>query len=385
MFKFLKSLGVAVLLSVLPLQANAAVVTSTVTGGFDSAGEVSTSMNVSAGAELSVFVNGTYSVANKVWLQRERGSPGSGAWQNVVQVSGTGSGLAANGTGTFRWTNGPNRDGYRLFMSAAGTGDVMAQLTDGSLTPQAFAEGRTYIREFEDFFANTALETGIWNTDQDAGGTNCALSNADDEGSFTCISHTAGSLNDTVCLSHTDITDAGSLISNGWTAVEVRLQYNDASGVQVTIGVVDTECAATGLEPFDMDSNVGTLSTYTDAAGWILQDDADDTDAWQPWSFNTSVEGNDGGAIGTGFEFEAFTSAGIATYETLRLEIDSAGDCYWYASTTGVPQLVYAEDTCVASAALVGPWVSVNTSDAANDATTIDIDYIEFITTRPAS
>jgi len=275
------------------------------------------------------------------------------------------------------------------------SGDLMVQLTDAG-DPTDTSSSSTYINMFDDFFRDEALATeaasdieGIWLTDEDdSTGTVCVVTDTNHEGTVDCVSGTAGSLTDTVCLSFTDVTDQHSLISNGVTAIEARLQYNDASGTQIGVSLLDIECAATGLEPVDIDSNVVTFltGTYNDGVGFALQDDADDTDAWQPWCANTDVECNDGGGAGTGDEYEAYTSAGVNTYETLRVEVDATGDCYFWAGASRANlSLVYAENQCVATTATLAPFIWVNTSDVANDATTIQIDYIEFALARPAS
>lgn len=359
--------------------AQAAVVESTETDDvLDAVDEVTGTLTVGPETDITIFVNGTY-VATAV-LQREQGAPGSGSWAAVMDVTnGT-----DNATVTTSHKSGPNTERFRVAMTAFTSGDLLAQLTDGATTAQTFAEGSTYIRYFEDWFTAEQLDTesatdqGIWVTDEDAAtGTIAVVTDTIDEGGVTIVSGTTGTNNDTVCLSFTDVTDQNGLISDGWTAVEARLRYDVAAGIQLGVSLLDVECAATGIEPFDVDTNVVTFATatYENGAGWQLQDDADDTDGWEPVSANADTVGNNAD------EFEAATSVGINTYERVRLEIDSAGDGYWYFNGT----LVYAENEVVATTARLAPFIWINTSDVANTAVTTIIDYVEFVASRPST
>ncbi len=386
MLKFLKSLGVAALLSVLPLQVNAAVVDSTEADfGFDAAGEVTDSLTIPAFTTLTVFVNGTYSVANLVFLQREAGSPGSGAWENVLQVAGTGSGLAADATGEFSWTNGPNRKGYRVAMTAAGTGDVMVQLTDRAAAAAAFTPNdRSVMHYFTDFneWQTTAVNAELFLTiDNDSSGTIAVIDPAVEEGAMTLASGTVGDRADEAALSSIDVSDWAGLVSDGPIKFEVRMQADVLAGVWgALLTTLQIPAATNASSPFDVDSNVVTQeNSHVNALAIMMQSEADDVDGWIAVSENANAEGNDGGAVGTGDEFEVGTAV-AATYFDLRLETDAAGDCYFYVDG----DLQYAEDSCVATTARLAWWVWANT-DATAAALTLIVDYVEFQTTKPAS
>jgi len=385
MLKFLKSLGVVALLSVLPLQVNAAVVDSTEADfGFDAAGEVSGTLNIKSFGEVTVFINGTYSVANVVWLQREAGSPGSGAWENILQVAGTGSGLAANGTAEYNWTNGPNRRGYRLAMTAAGTGDVMGQMTDRAQAAVAFKTNDvTSVYQFDDFNTETTAVNAAFYiaVDNDASGTIAVVTIGIQEGGITQVSGTGNDGADEACFGNIVVSSVAGLVSDGPIIFETRFRVDVLTG-NVGMSLVNTECpaATNASRVFDVDSDAVVFLTgsYQDAVTIAQQGEASANDNWIAASALADAEGNDGGATGTGLEYELGLAV-AGTYSTLRVETSSEGDCYFYVDDN----LQYAEDQCVATTARLGWLIWVNTSDDDNVLTTQIIDYIAFQHERP--
>ena len=160
MRKFLTALGVAAFLSVSALGTafaavvpQATVVENTVAGGMDAAGEVSGTITVNGGTTLSIFWGGTYSAANRFELQEEVGSPGSGAFQRVLRLDTN----TANSDDATTFLTGPNRNAYRVFMTVAGTGDVLVKMTDANIVPNDFnaTDHRVYMEYFTDFDTQT--------------------------------------------------------------------------------------------------------------------------------------------------------------------------------------------------------------------------------------
>ncbi len=382
MRKFLTALGVAALLSVSAWgTAFAAVVTSTVAGGLDAAGEVSATLTVPAGTTVTVFSSGTYSAANRFELQEEVGSPGSGVFRKVLRLdTGTANEQAENS-----FTAGPNRSAFRVLMTVAGTGDVMVQMTDRAQAAAAFTpDSRSVLHFFDDFAETqtTAVNASLYLTiDNDSSGTIAVIDPAVQEGAMTLASGTVGDRADEAALGPIDVSDWAGLVSDGPILFEVSMQADVLAGIWgIALTTIDIPSATNASSPFDVDSGVVTEeNSHVDAVAILMQSEATDVDGWQAASSLGSAEGNDGGAIGTGLEFVLGTAV-AATYTTLRVETDATGDCYFYIDGN----LQYAEDLCVATTARLGWFVWANT-DTTAAAVTLIIDYVVFQTTKPAS
>lgn len=369
MWNYLKILACAALLLGWTT-AQAAVVESTESDDLlDAVDEITSTLSVDGPTDLTIFVNGTY-VATAV-LQREVGSPGSGAWENVLVVTdGT-----DDATVVSSYKSGPGPGAYRVKMTAFTSGDIAVQLTDGSLVPQVFAEGDDYIRHYDDFFSHTAtIDAALYITDEnDAGGTVAVVTPAIQEGAVTIISGTGGDDADEVCFSLIDLTDFGALVSDGWTAFETRLKSSVTTG-QFGMLLHDEECVSTQLTPFDIDSNVVGFDTTNQAnsVGIVHSEEADDVDGWTAVSANADTLGNNADEMEVG-------TVVAATYVTLRVEVDSTGDAYFYID--GI--LKYAENETVATTARLIPFIWVDTTTDDGGDPTVDIDYLEFVMSRP--
>ncbi|MEE9598146.1 MAG: hypothetical protein V3V96_15350 [Acidiferrobacterales bacterium] len=384
-------LSLALLIGWKPVSALAFfVVESTETDDeFDAAGEVSTAITVPGGTTLTAYVSGVYSVANKLWLQKESGSPGSGAWRSILQLTGTGSGLAANAQNTYVWVNERNTNSYRLFMSAAGTGDVVAQLTDvASAADYSFRTDRAFVNFFDDFFDTELLTTegatafkGLWLSaidDGATGGTAATLLDTDIEGTLDLVGGTGQAATETTCLSFTDTDDQASLISVGDTYWGARVSISTIAGTIFGVGLSDLECLTGTDVPqlVDIDSTTVTPeNAYTNALGFHQQGEATDVDGIEPWSNNATTAGNNAD------EFEAGTAV-ADTYYVLEGVINAAGDCAFYIDGG----LVYAENECVATTAVLSPFIYVG-ADASGSTTTptLTVDWVEFAFPRPAA
>ena len=385
MRNFLSALGLAALLSVsFFTPANAWVIDSSEADfGFDAAGEVTPTFTMAPFAQFTMFVNGVYSVANLVWLQEERGSPGSGIFQNVLQLSGTGSGLAANGQAEYSWINGPNTNGYRVRMSAAGTGDVMVQVTDRYADALPFdLNDLTVFTHIDDFNVQTAAVDATFYVavENDGSGTVAVVDDSIQEGGITVISGTVGDSADEACLGTVTQADLAGLVSDGPIIMEVSLQIDNLTG-QAGIALTEIICPSGSAQTtVDAKANVLTESTvYADTVYIVHQAEMTDVDGWTAGCALTNAECNDPGAAGTGDEFIIGTAV-AATYQTLRVETDAAGDCYFYFNGN----LGYAEDACVSTTARLSFLIWVNTAATAA-ATTMQIDYLAFSTTKPSS
>lgn len=376
MRKFLTALGVAALLSVSFWgSAQAAVVTNTTDQLFNAVGEISTTLTVAGGTELTIFISGTYAAGNTLVLQEESGSPGSGAFQTVLTLTTA----TANAQITASFTNGPNRNSYRLLMTATGTGDISGYLTDAAKIARTFVSGPTYLVHFDEFIdqdsSATAVTAAKYSTEvSDSGGSLIAsVSVAANEGALTITSGTASQ--DGACFSTITADAFGSDISDGWTVFEARLKSASVAGL-VGMGFSDQVCADTTdtIPTVDVDSGVVSQvdGESESLAVFVRQDEATDVDGWQVVSAIADAEGSNALEVSVGTQ--------VATeYQVLRIEIDSLGNAYWYIDGA----LVYAEPLAVTATAILVPTIFTTETVPDTGANITLVDYIMFVMPRP--
>ena len=383
MRKFLKAwAGAALLFSLLGTQtvahANSQVVTNTADQRFEAVGEVSTTLTAAANAELSIFLGGTYAAGNTLVLQQEVGSPGSGVFKTVLTLtSGTANARIVN-----RWTNGPNRNGYRLNMTATGTGEISATMTDHDIVARSlstfFSDRETYVGPlYDDFFITgvasaTVLDVNLWLTNDGTGdrGTEMVIA-ALEEGGGTIIGGTTDT--DGACLSST-VAEWGGLPSDGWIVTEVRFRVDVITGF-IWAGLADVACANDDVVNFVVTGNsvVSGGGVFADLAGIGLSDEATESDVWAPMTALADAEGANAQIMDMG-------TAVAATYVTLRTEIDTHGNSYHYVDGT----LQHAEALAVASTVRAVAWFEVGAT-ATVAALTAIVDYIFYVSTRPTT
>ena len=380
MRKFLTALGVAAFLSVSALGtafANSQVVTNTADQRFEAVGEASSTLTAAPFAELSIFLGGTYAAGNTLVLQEEKGSPGSGVFANVLTLTnGTANARLVN-----RWTNGPNRTGYRLLMTATGTGEISATMTDHDVAARPLStftnDFATYVAVLREDFSISGVASA---TVPDANllltfdgpsnrGTEFVLADLE-EGGATGISGTTDE--DGACLS-TKLTENAGLPSDGWIVTEARFRVDVSTGA-LWFGLVDIACAASHQGVFTMSGGNTVESrggTYADIAGTGYSDEATESDQFAPITAISDAEGANA-------QLMAMGTFVVATYFTLRVEIDNHGNSYHYVD--GVLQ--HAEALAVATTARLVPLIdTIATATVA--AQTMILDYLYFTTTRP--
>ena len=356
--------------------ANAAVVTNTTDQLFNAVDEVSSTLTAAPKAELTIFVNGTYAAGNTVVLQEEVGSPGSGAWTTVLTLTdGT-----ANKQFQISYTTGPGTTGYRLNMTATGTGAVTAYLTDHNTTARTFINNATFLVHRDEFIdqdsSPTAVTAAKYSTEvSDSGGSLIAsVSVAVNEGALTITSGTTSQ--DGACFSTITADAFGSDISVGWTVFEVRLKSDNLNGL-VGIGFSDQVCADTTdtIPTVDIDSGVVSQvdGESESLAVFARQDEATDVDGWQVVSAIADAEGSNALEVSVGTQ-------AAAAYQILRVEIDSLGNAYWYIDGA----LVYVEPLAVTVTAILVPTIFTTETVLNVGASITLVDYILFVMPRPA-
>ncbi len=386
MLKWIKALGVAAILAfpmALPVGAtdddSKTVVTNTTDQLLNAVDETTSSLNALPFELLSVFISGTYAAGNTVVLQREVGSPGSGAFETVATVTTA----TANERIEFQWTNGPNTNAYRLKMTATGTGAVVAYLTNWPVTAVNFFDNShlgTHFVDFYDFVHNnqeastTVLDAEIWLTteasDDGGNGTVGANVDANREGIITMISDTEDT--NPVCVSYIVLANFAALVSDGVTAFEVRVNWSDDDG-WVSMGMNDDICATNDPDWLNIDAEVASEGTDNgDVIGWVQDAGATDVAFYQAISAIATVVG----ANALSVPVETMIPA---SYDVLRVETDSSGNGYFYLN--GV--LRHAEPLAVGTAAEILPFVMHGGNGAGT--TVSSIDYWLFANPRPTT
>ncbi len=386
MYKWIKAGAIAVMLALpwaMPVSAahddSKTVVTNTTDQLLNAVDETTSSLNALPFELLSVFISGTYAAGNTVVLQREVGSPGSGAFETVATVTTA----IANERIEFQWTNGPNTNAYRLKMTATGTGAVVAYMTNWPVAAINWTTGShltTHVVNFYDFLSNneeggtTVLDAEIWlsteATDDSGDGVIGAYVDASREGIITMVSDTEDT--NPVCLSYIVLANFASLVSDGVTAFEIRVNWSDDDG-WVGMGMNDDICATNDADWLNVDAEVASENTDNgDVVGWVQDAGATDVAFYQAISAIATVVG----ANALSVPVEAMIPA---SYDTLRVETDSAGNAYFYLN--GV--LRHAEPLAVGTAAEILPFVMHGGNGAGT--TVSSIDYFLFVNPRPTT
>lgn len=379
MLKYLKTLAVALSLAIIPPWAQAAVVTNTTDQLFNAVDEISTTLIVPAGTVLTTFVSGTYAVENVVQLQREVGSPGSGTWEDVQAA--TGEATVANARVTIPWTTGTGTEGYRLIMTATGTGAVVAYLTDHPVAARAWATDSAQITYWDEFTGDsndgslTVVNPSLYlvHDSDSGGGTVGAVDTAIQEGAV--ILNGGSTADNGSCMSAIAAATKGALVSDGWTVFEARLRSGALDG-KIAMLLTTSACVSDTVPVVDIDSGVvSQIDAGTESlAGFVRQDEATDVDAWQAISAIADAEG----ANALEVVLDNITTA-VNTYVVLRIEVDSAGNAYWYIAGT----LVHAEPLAVTTTARLIPAIFVMETALNVGAVIVFVDYWLTVVPRP--
>ena len=357
------------------------IVTNTTDQLLNAAGETTSTLTAAPFETLTIFISGTYSTANVVQLQREVGSPGSGAFERVFDLDlGT-----ANARQIQTVTNGPNTNGYRLAMTTFGTGAVVAYMTNMNRTARNWLDPKyitTQAVQFDDFFDNsweTNADSETLVSDQkyiaaggtDNGGVIPRHVLAIREGAMDWTSSTDE--NDMNCLGVDVLADHGVLPSDGWSSFETRLSV-DITAAAAGMGFHDTVCSDTGVWVTAVSGTVASSGAGDSQAIITFQDAATNSTSWLATSAIIDVEG------ANALEVPMATVA-TATYVVLRVEIDNLGQAFFYVDGT----LQHVEPLAVTTTVEQSPQVFVESSSAGSTSLTLTLDYWYFVKPRPTA
>lgn len=327
---------------------------------------------------------------DQVWqLEREVGSPGSGAWEVVLKdVFPTVNGSAAVGgpTQVINYTS-PTVACYRLrmFMDNAGTAQIQLVTNRDGVT--AFPGAASYTRWFDDFLHGTIPITTTHDGNTPSyvvfigAGNGAAVSviEGEGEGAITFTTGDGGSDDADLSVGSFGLITNGALVSDGLMVVEFRASMSQITDTRVNLGLADRINAATEEEPFQINTNVvteGAVASFTNAIAFVFDNDSYDagTDQWNAVSMNANTLGN------ASDEYDLLTAPVVDTYRVYRIEITADGHAFWYVDgiLRGVEPLAVAT-----TAVLIPHWTAGTPDDGTGTANKLYIDYLDFWVARP--
>jgi len=327
---------------------------------------------------------------DQIWrLEKEVGSPGSGVFGVVPlfeDVFPTAQGGAAvGGTTQIARHTSPEKACFRLRMRTDAGGTAQIQLVTNRRTPTAAPSRSTHMTFFDDFnrsiLAVAALGSAIDYLSFAGDGTGSSvvgIGEVSPEGNLTFTGGDDGDAEDTLEIT-LGVSAYGGLVSAGLIIVEYRSSVEDITAGDWILGLTEdvTANASEDME-YDVNTNVVTdFSTVDSSIAFAFSSDAVNPTLLQAVSTNATAIGN---------AADEYTLAGTpvaATYQLLRIEVDTSGDGFWYVNNL----LVGAEPLAVATTATLMPYMAASSADDCTTAcgvTKVDIDYLLWSVPRPS-
>lgn len=352
-------------------------------GTFTTVGDASTAVTtVAVGESVDVFVNGVYDMV--IALQVEKGSPGSGVWETLPGF--TDIAPTANTLYRVRTASTAPNQRWRAVVTTDTSGTAYYTVVADRSTPTTItsSDGTNY-RHFDDFIHGTLPITVTHNGATPSyivhigAGASAVLSviEGQPEGVMTFSNGSAGDDTDLSTGSYGLLTN-GALVSSGLTIVEFRAHMSQITDANVGFGLVDLISAATEIAPFEVNSNVvaeGAVTTVANAVAIYFDTDAD-VDEWQAVANNANTIQNNSD------EYELGTAPAATTYQRLRVEVNAAGDAFWYINGDLRGAM---EDAVATTAVLIPYWWAGSAQDGTGTVNKVNVDYIDFFAPRPTS
>ena len=377
MLKFLTKLVLAAVVA-LGIGTVAQAEHAAIVGSSFTATGVSSSLRLTnKGDTLTIYINGVYSTANVIDLEREVGSPGSGAFQRVLaDIAPT-----ANTLARVSYVAETNSETLRLRMRSFTSGEPFYSLFDGRLSVPTLPRA-THINQFSDFYeADTALAADTtwqyeWRPDLHTQGTGCLNTSGVQEGGFEITAGGGGTIAEDVAgCSAAVVADDAFLVSDGSAYIEYRWKADAIAGVSFGFGLNDAITVANTLALFTWDSNAVTVGGDDDSIAMGFSTDGSSTTLIQTGSVNNDVVGNNAD------EFTCETTVVAATYFRTGILIESSGDAFFYVNGA----LCAAEALAVATTARLIPYFwATSATDLTTGLEVITVDYVDQYLPRPA-
>lgn len=335
------------------------------------------------GQSVDMFGNGTD--MDQVWaLQRESGSKGSGAWRIVPGFSDVFP-TASLATVQVKRYVADAKGCFRLFMTTDGGGTGHAQIVTNRYSPSAAQPRSTHNTWFDDFNRSVLAVAALGSQPGDylcfvgdgSGSSVVGIGEVAPEGILTLTGGDDGDAEDT---SECTLGAAGnvSLTSLGLHIFEVRSSVEDITAGDWFVGLTEDVSANSAEDPeHDINTNVITDNAAV-ASGVSIGMSSDATSATLLHAVSTNAT-----AIGNAADEYTLGNAPVAaTYQVLRIEVDSAGHAYFYVNSV----LMGAEPLAVATASTLMPYFVATSADDCTSScgvTKLDIDYLLWVSPRP--
>ncbi len=382
MFKFFKELAFAALVFLAvgwPVGAQASH-TAIVGSTFTAVDQVSTALRVATlGDTVSIHINGVYDMV--VELQKEVGSPGSGAWATIPGFKDIAP--AANTQYRIGYTTETANESIRLRVTTDTSGTLVYSMFDGRLTPRTFSR-TTHVNGFDDFYANDIGTTGDatfspsmdWTYFIHTDGTPFDVLVSIQEGAGDMTSGTGGTIAaDVTAVSGDIVANSAALISDGVTAVEWRVKSDNVGGQSFGFGLSGVVAIADAIALFTIDSNLVTDTAATNDIAIMFSTDADGLTVWQSVSTNAGNVGNNDD------EWACANTVAANTYYRLRIEIEATGDAFFFVDGN----LCGVEALAIATTARLIPYAwATSATDTTTGGAVIIVDYVDFYMARPS-
>ncbi len=333
---------------------------------------------------------------DQVWaLEREVGSPGSGAWEKIsgyTDVFPTANGAAAvlGPTQTFDFI-ADKASCFRLHMTTDGGGTGQIQLVTDRNVPTAESEftRASHNKQFDDFQHGTIPITTTHDGNTPSylvfiGGGNAAVLSViegEGEGAITWSNGDSGTDDTDLSVGSLGLITNGALISDGLTVVEFRVSVSAITDVRMNLGLVDRIQAATEEEMYQINTGVvveGNSGNHANSIGFVFDTDSADaqTDMWNMASLNANTLGN------VSDEYTLGVSPVASTYALFRIEVDADGHGFMYYNGA----LVGVEPLAVATTAILIPtWTLCSPDDGTGTVRKGYIDYMLWYVPRPST
>lgn len=326
---------------------------------------------------------------DQVWrLEIEVGSKGSGAFKPVSGFSDVfptaQGGAAVGGTTQIMRYEVEQPSCFRLRMITDAGGTAQIQLVTNRNVPSAVPGRSTHMTFFDDFnrsvLAVAALGSNIDYLSfagDGSGSSVVGIGEISPEGIMTFTGGDDGDAEDTLEIT-LGTAAYGGLVSAGMIIVEFRSSVEDITAGDWILGLSEDVTANAGEDmEYDINTNVVTdFSSVASSVAFAFSSDAVNPTLLQAVSTNATALGN---------AADEYTLAGTpvaATYQILRIEVDTNGDAFWYVD--GV--LVGAEPLAVATTATLMPYMAASSADDCTSScgvTKVDIDYLMWVVARP--
>ena len=242
------------------------------------------------------------------------------------------------------------------------------------------SENSDVVTTFDDFQQAAIDTTDKWIAVAGATATIAAIV-ASPEGKIDMICGTNGTagVTDAAAVSSRVITH-GQAVSLGTTIFEARVSQSHLTGATVCVGLSDKiadGAAEAVLHTVKLDVIADDGLTVSNALSFCQ-----DTEATAPTKWYCTSE-NAGTIAYAATAASCLLAVGPTanTYQVLRIEVDANGDARYYVD--GV--LKFTKLTAVATTAVLVPYIAVTAEDGTPVATTVSIDYINFVQDRNPS